>query len=80
MQEKLINITNQIIRLKELVAMTGLSRSTIYDKQNPKSPRFDPSFPQKISLGTRAVGWFQREVEAWLNSMKNKHTFGGDRD
>ncbi|MFA0057980.1 hypothetical protein [Vibrio echinoideorum] len=27
--------------------MTGLSRSTIYDKQNPSSKRFDPHFLRK---------------------------------
>lgn len=69
---------NSVIRLKELTHLTGLSRSTIYDKQNPKSPRFDPSFPQKINLGARAVGWFYLEVEAWLNSMRNKSVLGGD--
>jgi prophage regulatory protein len=72
MQEQLTSITNQIIRLKEVVSLTGLSRSTIYDKQNPKSSRFDPSFPQKINLGIRAVGYFQKEIEAWLDSMKNQ--------
>lgn len=70
--------SHHIIRLKELCKMLGLSKSTIYDKQNPKSPRFDPSFPQKINLGARAVGWFFLEVEAWLNSMRNKSVLGGN--
>jgi prophage regulatory protein len=71
MQENNIRITNQIIRLKELVAMTGLSRSSIYDRMSPKSPRFDSSFPPKINLGLRAVGWFLEDVETWLNSMRS---------
>lgn len=74
------HLKNHIIRLKELVALTGLSRSTIYDKQNPKSPRFDPSFPKKIHLGARAVGWFQEEIEVWLNSMRSKSTLGSNHD
>lgn len=61
-----------VLRLKEVVSLTGLSRSTIYDKQNPKSPRFDPTFPQKVYLGARAVGWFQKEIEAWLDSMRTQ--------
>lgn len=66
--------SNQILRLKEIALMTGLSRSTIYDKQNPKSPRFDPTFPSKIQLGARAVGWKLEEIIAWVNQMKHQST------
>lgn len=69
---------SSVIRLKELTRLTGLSRSTIYDKQNPKSPRFDPSFPKKINLGARAVGWFYLDVKVWLNSMRDKSVLGGN--
>ncbi|ODW58657.1 hypothetical protein BBL88_06350 [Vibrio parahaemolyticus] len=61
---------NQILRLKDIALLTGLSRSTIYDKQNPKSPRFDPTFPLKIQLGARAVGWREKDINAWINSMR----------
>jgi prophage regulatory protein len=60
----------KIIRLDELISMTGLARSTLYDIQNPKSPRFDPSFPKKIKLSLRAVGFFLEDVIAWLNNRK----------
>jgi len=79
-QTTFTNLTNQIIRLKEVISLTGLSRSTIYDKQNPKSSRFDSSFPQKVHLGERAVGWFKEEVESWLNSMRNISLSGGDHE
>lgn len=75
MKEKVTKLTNQIIRLKDVIIMTGLSRSTIYDKLNPKSPRFDPSFPQKICLGARAVGWFLKDIENWLGSKSGKRIF-----
>lgn len=58
-----------IIRRKQLEARTGLSRSTIYAKMrvNPKRPSdFDPTFPKPISMGAKAVGWIEAEVEAWL--------------
>ncbi|WP_417762228.1 AlpA family phage regulatory protein [Shewanella sp.] len=64
------NTNLSIIRLKTLIELTGLSRSSIYEKLNPDSPRFDPSFPQKVSLGARAVGWYQGEVESWLKSIR----------
>ena len=50
--------------------LTGLSRSTIYDKINPASPRHDPLFPRKVGLGARAVGWYMQEVEQWLQARK----------
>jgi prophage regulatory protein len=69
MQEQTISTTSKILRLCDLVDKLGLSRSTIYDKQNPKSPRFDPLFPKRIKIGSRAVGWLQGDLDAWLDSM-----------
>lgn len=57
----------KIIRRRQLEARLGLSRSTIYDKINPKSPRYDASFPKPIRLGSAAVGWLAHEVDDWLN-------------
>ncbi|EJT0553125.1 AlpA family phage regulatory protein [Vibrio vulnificus] len=67
---------NRILRLKDIALLTGLSRSTIYDKQNPKSPRFDSTFPLKIQLGARAVGWREKEIIEWINSMRCGPTLG----
>lgn len=49
-----------ILRLPEVIARTGLSRSTIYlrMKQN--------AFPPQISLGGRAVGWLDEDINGWL--------------
>ena len=56
-----------ILRRKQLEARTGLARSTLYDRINPKSPRYDPTFPKPIDLGGgRAVGWLEHEVDAWI--------------
>lgn len=57
-----------ILRRKQLESRIGLSRSAIYDKINPKSPRYDATFPKPISLGTEAVGWIESEVSAWIES------------
>lgn len=64
-----------ILRRKQVEARTGLSRSTIYAKlrQNPKRPGdFDPTFPQPISVGARAVGWVESEIDAWLAAQIEK--------
>lgn len=59
-----------VIRIDELRQVSGLSRSTIYEKLNPKSPRYDPSFPTRVHIGVSAVGWLRHEIEAWLISKK----------
>ena len=61
---------SKVVRQPELVQITGLSRSTLADLQNPRSPRFDRTFPAKVRLGMRAVGWFFEDVIYWLNSRK----------
>lgn len=55
-----------ILRLKHVIEKTGLSRSTIYRKADPKSKQYDPSFPKRINLGGLAVGWVESEVNHWL--------------
>jgi prophage regulatory protein len=58
-----------ILRRKQVEARTGLSRSAIYAKlrHNPRRPGdFDPTFPKPVSVGARAVGWLESEIEQWL--------------
>jgi prophage regulatory protein len=57
-----------ILRIDEVANRTGLKRSTIYDRLNPKSPRFDLTFPKQISIGTGSVGWIESEIQDWLES------------
>ncbi len=59
-----------ILRRHEVEVRTGLSRSTLYDKLNPKSPRYDSSFPKQRNLGTSAVGWIESEIDAWISSRQ----------
>jgi prophage regulatory protein len=53
---------NMILRLPAVKERTGLSRSSIY----LRIARND--FPRPISLGARAVGWLEHEIEDWLAS------------
>jgi prophage regulatory protein len=55
-----------ILRRKQVEARTGLSRSTIYDRIKAGT------FPAPISLGEKAVGWIESEVDAWLNAQIEK--------
>jgi prophage regulatory protein len=49
-----------ILRLPAVKASVGLSRSTIYLRIA------EGTFPKPVSLGGRAVGWLQAEVDAWM--------------
>lgn len=53
-------MSNKLIRIKDVMDRTGLARSTVYKYISLGQ------FPQPIKLGTRAVAWVEREVEAWI--------------
>ncbi|MAR56962.1 MAG: AlpA family transcriptional regulator [Rickettsiales bacterium] len=55
-------MTQRIIRLPEVKARTGLSRSTIYRYIDAGA------FPRPVSLGARAIGWFEGQVDEWIES------------
>ena len=61
-------LSNKVLRRKELESLLSLSRSTIYDKMNPKSPRYDKDFPKPVKLSLSAVGWFEKDICAWLKT------------
>ncbi len=52
----------KIIRLKDVIATTGLSRSTIYERMSMGE------FPVSVNLGGNAVGWLESEVHTWIES------------
>ncbi len=53
-------MSHTILRLPEVKARTGLSRSSIYLRMA------NNEFPRPVSLGGRAVGWVEANVESWL--------------
>ena len=52
-----------ILRLPAVKARTGLSRSTIYLRIS------EGDFPTPISLGGRAVGWVESDIQDWLQQQ-----------
>lgn len=54
-------MVTKILRLPKVKSCTGLSRSTIYLRIS------EGNFPAPVSLGGRAVGWIEAEVDEWLN-------------
>lgn len=59
----------KVLRIKDLIGKVGMARSTIYDRLNPKSPRYDSSFPKPIKLGLSAIGWLEHEVDTWIETL-----------
>lgn len=49
----------RFLRLPAVKEITGLSRSSIYDRMK------DGTFPTTVKLGGRAVGWIEDEVSQW---------------
>lgn len=64
--------TPSILRRKQVEVKIGLSRSTIYDRIDPNSPRYDSTFPKPIKLGggkNPPIGFIESEVNAWITSQ-----------
>ncbi|EIF5159954.1 AlpA family transcriptional regulator [Vibrio cholerae] len=55
----------RLIRFREVLTMTGLSRSSLY--------RFidENQFPPQVQLGGRAVAWVEGEVQDWIKMRIN---------
>ena len=63
-----------ILRLPAVKIRTGLSRSTIYLRVS------EGRFPTPISLGGRAVGWIEAEINEWLTQHIKASRKPADRE
>lgn len=52
----------EILRLREVLRITGLGRSSLYAKVARSE------FPPPIKLGERAAGWLASEVSNWIQA------------
>lgn len=50
----------RILRLPDVIARVGLKRASIYQYVS------DGNFPKPVLLGSRAIGWIEHEIDAWL--------------
>lgn len=59
-----------IVRLPEVMRLTGLSRPTIYRRIA------EGSFPARVLLGERAIGFKLHEVIEWIENLEVKQNKG----
>ena len=63
--KKTIPEADRIVRLPEVLAMTGVSESTIARwEQNGE-------FPGRVRIGIRCVGWRVSEITRWITSRNS---------
>ncbi|MGR5294728.1 Rha family transcriptional regulator [Vibrio mediterranei] len=55
----------RIIRVREVMEITGLARSSIYRIAAEE----DNNFPRQVKLGAGSVGWVKQEIDAWVASI-----------
>ncbi|TNE40983.1 MAG: AlpA family transcriptional regulator [Sphingomonadales bacterium] len=53
---------NRILRLRTVLARTGLSRSTLYRQIAAGT------FPRQIQISMRCIGWYESDINAWLEN------------
>ncbi len=57
---------NKIVRLPKVLEMTGMKRSTLYEKIQKNQ------FPKPVLLTERCSGWIESEVLEWINILIEK--------
>jgi prophage regulatory protein len=53
----------RFFRLKDVKAITGLSKSTIYERISAGS------FPKQILIGPRTAAWLDSDIQDWIESQ-----------
>lgn len=55
-----MNNPDRIIRLKTVLARTGLSRTTLYRKMG------EGTFPRQVKISVHGAGWHESAVNRWV--------------
>lgn len=55
-----------LVSLRQVIALTGLSRATIYRLIDESSASYDPTFPKRIRISRMRIAWVSSEISAWI--------------
>jgi len=69
----------EVFSFAEMPSVVRIGKSAIYDRLDPRSPRYDPTFPRPYKLGARAraVCFDAGEVRAWRQAQMKARDGGG---
>lgn len=59
------------LRVPAACAKVGKGKSWLYDISNPKSPRFDPTFPKALHIGGNTL-FLEHEIDRWIDLQAGK--------
>ena len=62
MMDRRSNLPARLLRMADVIALTGLSRSRIYELEKIGN------FPPRRKLSERAVAWSETELTEWIES------------
>ena len=57
------NLHHKFLRLPQVKATTGLSKSSIYARIS------EGTFPKQIPLGPRLVVWVESDIQNWISEQ-----------
>lgn len=68
-----MSYNDRIIRLKTVLARTGLSRSTLYRKIG------EGTFPRQVPISIHGAGWHESAVNRWISNPAAYRESGAQR-
>ena len=71
MTDKQAKPVKRLIRLKEVVERTSLSKTSIYELMK------SGEFPRQVHLGSQSVAWVEDEVDQFINDVISKRESQG---
>lgn len=64
-------INHRLLKLKEVISTTGLSRSYVYELAKAGT------FPQPLKLSERSSAWVESEVQQWIDErIQQRNSLG----
>ncbi|NVN97431.1 AlpA family phage regulatory protein [Candidatus Nomurabacteria bacterium] len=64
MNDSQFQTRERILRIKQVVSLTGLSRTTIWRLERKEI------FPSRKRLSESAIGYLQSEIESWISNCQ----------
>lgn len=64
---------DRILRASKVIDLLGISKSTFYEWQNPKSKYYIATFPKKIQIGSNSVGYLESDINNYILSLLERH-------